>query len=818
MKAVQTAEPPRVDGALDDPIWREAPVAQAFVQKTPKEGAQPSERTRVRVVYDKQALYIAVECEQLGSPVVSRLSPRDQLVESDWVSVSLDSRADGKTAFEMTVNAAGALADGLHYDDTEFTPDWDESWEAKTRRTPTGWTAEYRVPLRVLRYSTSSQKDWGLQIRRYISRRQEVVEWAPIPKSTAGEVSHYGHLTNLRGLEAPARLELRPFVLGRVRHRDPAAGITASGTDFKFGAGLDLKWHATQELTLDAAVLPDFAQVEADQLYLNLQNVETFYPEKRPFFLEGKDLFATPWMMVHTRRIGAAQAAPALRLQAPYLESLVDNPEPAEIYGAAKLTGQVGGGWTVGLLSALAAPVSTQVQSADGARSSRTVAPLTGYEVVRLRRSLGSNAQVGFLGTAVTRAENTGSYPLAAPDSGNKLCPGGEVVAPGARCFHDAYAGGFDALWRSSSGAYAMRGQIVGTAISDGPARMLRDGTLVGPGALGGAAHVYAAKEGGRHWVGDMQLNLASRKFDLNDLGYSERQNFRELRAGVGYRTLKPWGPTLETQTRVESYSRSSWSGLDLGKGGQIGTRWKLKSFWSVSGGFHARPPRSDDREVGDGTALQRAGLVGMDIGVSSDPRGTLSARVSGLAERTSEGYNLQAEAGLSLHAIPKLHLELAPQVFRTSGEPRYVGAGQQSGQMLFGDLDARSFSTTLRATYAVTPRLSLQSYAQLYLAAGNYDSIASAVGIPGRTIKLKNLTPAPYPSYNPNFAQAALNLNLIVRWEYRLGSNLYFVYSRSQAPALTLQPGQPADIGLHMLRRAPAADVILLKLVHWWG
>jgi hypothetical protein len=299
VSALHVADPPVLDGRLDDAAWGRAPVSAAFVQKAPLEGAGPTERTTVRVVYDDDALWIGVDCVQAGAPVVASLTRRDREVEADWVSVSLDTRRDGKSAFVFEVNAGGALLDAVRFNDSDFSADWDENWDARVAVRPGGWSAEYRIPFRILRYQTLPVQSWGFEVRRYVSMKQEVDEWALVSRSAGGEVSHYGKLDGLAGLSARTPFELRPFVVGRLRRQDatsltvPTVGNTTftnnlpGVTDFTPTAGVDLKWHPSQELTLDATINPDFAQVEADQLVLNLTTFETYYPEKRPFSSRG---------------------------------------------------------------------------------------------------------------------------------------------------------------------------------------------------------------------------------------------------------------------------------------------------------------------------------------------------------------------------------------------------------------------------------------------------------------------------------------------------------------------------------------------------
>ena len=228
-----------IDGRLDDAAWTRAEPTDAFTQHFPNEGAKPTDKTTLRIVYDDDAIYVAFDCEQTHSGIVEHLSRRDRLVEADRIEIDIGSRHDRKTAFEFTVNAGGVLTDAIRFDDTEWSADWDENWDARVARTPRGWSVEMRIPLRILRFQSASVQSWDLQARRYISEKQEIDEWSFIPRQDAGEVSRYGYLDGLRDLKSKAPLEARPFALGRFRRRDAATTQLASGTDFSGSAGLE---------------------------------------------------------------------------------------------------------------------------------------------------------------------------------------------------------------------------------------------------------------------------------------------------------------------------------------------------------------------------------------------------------------------------------------------------------------------------------------------------------------------------------------------------------------------------------------------------
>jgi hypothetical protein len=841
--AVRAPSPPEIDGKLDDAAWSRAAATSAFTQKFPDEGAAPSERTVMRVLYDDDAIYVAFECEQVTSPVVEHLSRRDRLVEADRVEVDLGSRHDRKSAFQFTVNAGGVLTDAVLFNDTDSSSDWDENWEARVARTARGYTAEFRIPLRILRFSSAAEQSWDLQARRYISERQEIDEWAFIPRDAAGEVSHYGVLEGLRGLHAGAPLELRPFVLGRLRRRDFTTTQLASGTDFAGSAGLDLKWHPSQSLTLDATLNPDFAQVEADQLVLNLTKFETYYPEKRPFFLEGIDTFATPRQLLYTRRIGRAAPSPALRTSAPFGEQLVDVPTPATIYGASKITGQLADGWTIGTLQAVTAENDVGVQLANGARQLRLIDPATSFNVVRLKGAIAETGYVGAMFTATTHVESMGRYASAppgttiavpspdnpaalqtqqtAPSGGAmQVCPDGSTVAPLARCFNDAYVGAVDWLWRSRGGDWVTGGQATGTMLAKGPPRGVPDGTVIQPGDFGPGLYTYLNKEGGAHWVGDLQFEYEGRKLDYTDLGYNQRSNDYRWRFDGEWRDLKPSGIFLERHARFEYFGRTNLDGLWLGSGYQLNVSGTFRNFWQFFTEVHWRPTSYDDREVGDGTALERAGLFGYELELSSNPAKPVSFWFETQTQVLYNGFNFNGTGGILLRALPQLDLEVLPTAIYTFGEPRFAEAGPLAGEYVFGRLNAKSIGTTIRATYTFAPRLTLQAFGQLFLASGHYNEFTLFQSpTPGAVVHLDALRSyAGRLATNPDFEEGVLNMNIVLRWEYMLGSTLFLVYTRSQVPAVLLMPGEAATLNLSSVSRAPAADVVLAKLTYFWS
>jgi hypothetical protein len=403
-----------------------------------------------------------------------------------------------------------------------------------------------------------------------------------------------------------------------------------------------------------------------------------------------------------------------------------------------------------------------------------------------------------------------------------QLCANGLVVVPRTRCFNDAFVVAADWRWRSPGGTWVTGGQAALSILNNGPPRQVLDGTIIHPGDPGTGVQAYLNKEGGPHWVGDLYLEFNDRKLDVNDMGYDRRANNVRWRVDLEYRELKKFWKLLEAHARFEYFDRVNLDGLDLGSGYQLNISGRTTTFWDFFTELHYRGAYFDDREVGDGTALQRAGLLGWELELTSNRTKRVSFTSFSQAQLILWGFNLDIEAGLLARILPQLDFEILPTIRDTFGEPRYIGTGPTAGQYLFGKLDARGVGVTLRATYTFTPRLSLDAYAQLFLASEHYSDIASFASNPlGRrpVIRLSDLHPYTAPlSFNPDVEDAAINVNLVLRWEFMLGSTIYVVYTHSQSPNLTLTPGEVGNLSFGALGRAPSADIFLIKLAYWIG
>ncbi|HVG59548.1 MAG TPA: DUF5916 domain-containing protein [Hyalangium sp.] len=829
--AVRTSEAPRVDGRMDEPAWEQAPVFTAFRQTFPSEGAPPSERTELKVLYDDAYVYFGVVCHDSQPALINRrLGRRDNPPVSDKVTVMLDPMRERRTAYAFTVNAGGVLQDGLYSDETEFSTDWDAVWDASASEHPGGWSAELRIPLSALRFSLAAEQLWGVNIRRELARTRELIDSSIIPRSANALVSRLGALEGLRGLTPQRSVALTTYLatrgILRPQYSDPSRPLPRLA-DPSANLGLDLKASLTSDLSLTATLNPDFGQVEADERILNLTNFEQFFPEKRPFFTEGMDLFLpvgarggrSSQMLFYSRRIG------------------LDNP----ILAAGKLTGAIAPGWELGVLDALVAGAADPAKAAalEAGQPFDEDNPDRRFQFhVRRPLRFGLNSELpgvrpvttNFLAAVLRRRVSQGAsvgLSLAAQTPLESRCPS-RIQPPGeedACRVAGSNAVALDWNFRTQDSAWGILGQVDTSREAGGPStgRLLADGTLLRPGDLGFGGYVRGGKLGGEPWRFSLAYEYSTPRLNLNPTGFQVTQNQQVATADLSF--VRPSGLAFfdDFSTQLTTIGRWTTDGrgiprdheIILGSGGLLPGGHEL--FCSLGYVFS----RGDVREIsGTGIPFRWPAFSYTECSGETDARKPLALGGYLFVSRTHPAGPVRqlTTVGGELSATWRPHPRLQTQLSAGSEEllenPLFIDSPSE-GTYIFGDLNTRYLSVTLRQSWVMTPRLTLQAYAQLFTSYGRYGPFYEGFSDGTHAIRPEDLRETEYLD-DPSFHSSNLNLNVVLRWEYQSGSTLFFVFTRAQ-DQLPLSPDTPPGRTLRPvgLIDGPTTDVLLLKWSH---
>jgi Domain of unknown function (DUF5916)/Carbohydrate family 9 binding domain-like len=838
-----------IDGKLDEPAWAAATPVSDFTQHDPKEGMPASEKTEVRVVVGDDALYVGARMTDKPANIRPRLSRRDEPVDGDVFAVSLDSRHDHNSAYYFRVTAGGAVRDATVSPQGVLDLSWDAVWEAKVSHDATGWTAEIRIPLSQLPYNRN-QDSWGIQFERYSWNKQEQDLFAFTPKSQAGGINRFGHLTGLGALPAPKRLELLPYASSRGEYLNVAAGNPFRGKDAYFGsAGLDLKYRIASNLTLNATVNPDFGQVEVDPAVVNLTAFETFFPEKRPFFVQDQSLFnfgefrtfnsyGEPTVFF-SRRIGRS---PQRSLDGGDV-AYVDAPQQTTIATAAKVTGKSRNGWSTGILDAVTTSEHADYTQNDIlATSHAEVEPLTNYFVGRFRREMNqANTAAGGLITAVNRD-------LSDPTLAHVLRSSG-------------YFGGLDLnhAWSNRSwlldfagGASVVQGNAdVIAATQQSSAHYFQrpdsknleyDPTLTSMG--GYAGHFAITKAAGLHWGGNVAAQVTSPGFEVNDLGFMRTADRQALSTDLYYtqntpgKLFRDWlvtGFTNQTWNYDHDIIFNNYASFFQATLPDFSLMFLRVDFSGPTiedrltrGGPVARMPRGISTEILYATDRRKQYTAQFGVSYSHDQAGASS-------QNYGIDFAVQPAPGIRVTVSPALHKSHSLSQFVTSSADQ-LATSTYGRRYVFSTLDQTALSVVTRADWTFTPALSLQIYAQPLVASGGYRDFKELhvprtfdFDVYGRdrgTIELSNGVYRIDPDANANTANSvafgnpdfnfrSLRGNAVVRWEYRPGSTLFFVWQQQRSgeePLADFRFGR--DYGA-LFQQKPE-NVFTVKATYW--
>jgi hypothetical protein len=787
--AVRTEVAPVCDGQLDEPQWKTASPVMDFTQFDPNEGALPTELTSVRLLYDDHALYVGVICyDARPEQIVQQLTRRDRTSEADRFTVMIDSYHDRQTALVFSTNVTGVQSDGiLSQDGNVYDITWDAVWSVGTRHFLDGWSAEFEIPYNALRFAARDDGtyEWGVNFRRYISRKKETDEWVMVPRKEMLQISRWGIIEGIRNITPPLHLELLPYVSGSGTYKsadlDPAHPST-----YDARMGLDLKYGLTRNFTLDAAINPDFGQVEVDQAVLNLTVFEPYFPEKRPFFVEGSQMFAfgtsidnTSMPLFFSRRIGKRPTG-SYSVAKPVGGMVDENPLVTAILGAAKVTGRTNSGLSLGAISAATREEDATVKDSTGTVSKVLTEPRGLYNSVRVKQEFGGTSWVGGLLTAV----------------------GHETQLP-------ALSAGVDWNLRFDDGGYTFDGYVAGARSS---ATTERDGL---------ASRLLFSRIAGEHWLYVASADLATRNFDPNDMGYFARPHDRGGYVQGLYRENFAEGIFRRYSFSVVPEARWNWDGVKTFGQLEAIASAEYTNFWRSTLTYRRILPAYEDEERGIIGLRELPASNLLQLQVTSDERKDVSATVIGSYE-ADELQKRTVVGSLACTLRPAAWLELAPTVYyqHTRKELAWLFPdGNVSDPAIgpapfsvFGERDLDEVDMGLRGIVTFTRSLSLQWFVQVLLARGQYNNYQ-------RTATSTMLVPYDYPSspaYSKHdFNESTLNANLLFRWEYMPGSTFYLVWTQSRYGDSGIY-NQAFEEAFSRTFSLPQENVLMAKVSYW--
>ena len=856
--AARASAPPVLDGDLSDAVWQAAPEITGFTQRDPDEGKPAKNQTRVRVLYDDAAIYFGAVMEDDG-PVRPLLARRDSdMNNGDYIRVSIDSQHDRQNGAAFVVNASNVQMDMILYNDIYDDVTWDAVWESATKINAEGWTAELRIPYSQLRFPESDVHTWGFNVSRWNPRTGENTRLAFNPKSESAFVSKFADLSGITGIHPRRAFEIVPYGVARTDLSSRADNPFVQPASHRMDAGVDLKYGLTSSLTLTGTINPDFGQVEVDPAVLNLSQFETFFPEKRPFFTEGADVFKfgsgpansrwgfNMWFptFFYSRRIGRSPQGWVdenfVTAEGGGFDTIdyVDSPVETTILGAAKVTGKVGKKWTVGVLDA----VTDREQawfSAASTRDARTVSgkqtvePMTNYLVARATRAYGKDSRAGFMFTSVNRKLTDNLEP--------KLRESAYFAGvDGYTLFKDKtwlleWLGG-STLIEGDEDAIA-RAQRNPARSYDRPDAQSFEYDPTRTSLTGWMGRVMFARQKGR-WRPNVQVQALSPGFEVNDVGFLPRTDAVSSHAIMQYINTDQTEHTREISWWAAKYQNFNFDG-DRTANGVAGNFYvQFKNYWETYAWGGGQGNQLNDRLTRGGPVMLYRGYKYAGGGFGSDTRKKFSASVE--TERVVDGFhgtNQMYWTSLTYRPSPGLRFSVTPRYSDLHEVAQYVTTLTDRGyeptygnQYVFSTLDQKTIDVGIRTEWTVSSRLSLQLYLQPFVASGAYsgfkyltrarDDEFTPLGAvdydeSGNAYRGGGAGASSYEFGNPDFNFRSVRGSAVMRWELRPGSAMYVVWNENRADVVPIGDFRPRrDFGA--LPDAPSQDVFLVKFSYY--
>ena len=827
--AINTITEPDIDGMLNDKIWEKGDWEGGFIQYEPYNGQKPGQETEFKVLYNDNALFVAIRAFDLYPDSISYRLTRRDVIDGDFVAFTIDTYHDLKTAFAFYINAAGVKSDEFYYNNGELSDlSWNPVWYGKTSSDKNGWYAELKIPLSQLRFKNDTSLVWGLSVMRRIFRYSETDLWVPLPKDAPGWIHLMGELNNIHA-QARRQFDVTPYIKGSLDSRSPDR-YTAS-------AGLDGKAALTTNLIMDYTINPDFGQVEADPSVVNLSVYETYFEEKRPFFIEGNNITSFPIDMgndmdnlFYSRRIGRRpRNYPVLDTG----DSLVF-PAATNIIGAAKITGKNNKGLSLGIIEGVTAHEYAEIVN-DEDRRKVTAEPLTNYFISRINKEYNKGeSEIGGIFTATNRVLNNDTAVFWMPEA--------------------SYTGGVNFTRTFDNRNYQVDANfyfshVTGkeesiTYLQLSPVRYFqRPGfnhvkldtnrnSLTGTGG-----NISFTKSGKGHFNYLAYIRWNSPELELNDVGYIRSADLITQIFWMGYHIWEPRGIFKDLDFNLTQWSSWNFGGNNTIIGFNANSRLLFKNNWSiiclVNSNFNIR----DQHLLRGGPAYRMNQRGRASVMINSDNRksffSTLSISLIQGRFKQRSGY----DASLEFNYKPnqRLNIGFQPEYSTLSDEQQYVTTVDVNAKntYILGRIDQKTLSASLRVNYTFLPDLTLEYWGQPFVSKGLYTNFKEVTNpasgdINERYIKYSETQISKSgDSYvvdndldgsddfefgNPDFTLREFLNNLVLRWEFKPGSTLFFVWNQTRSNYIN-EPGSGLSAEFETLINTTPRNVFLIKL-----
>nr|WP_320119165.1 DUF5916 domain-containing protein [uncultured Marinifilum sp.] len=737
IKAVRVINKPIIDGKLDDSVWKDIPLATDFVQFEPHNGTPTNYKTEARFIYTDNSLIIGIMMYDSDSKgIYNELSKRDELNNTDYVSVLIDPFNKGLDAFEFIVTPAGIQWDAKVVNSNEDSS-WDAVWRSGTEINDAGWCAEIEIPYSALRFPAQDVQVWGINIIRNIQKVREKITWNFIDKEEDGWVNQSGVLKGIKNVNPPVRLSFTPYFS---TYFDKSSEHASWEKNYR--GGMDLKYGINESYTLDMMLIPDFGQVQSDDEILNLSPYETKFDEKRQFFTEATELF-NRGEIFYSRRIGGRPMGMYdVEDNLKENEEIVENPIESKIINATKISGRNTKGLGIGILNGMTRNTYATIRdSITGETRKVKTQPFTNYNMLVVDQSMKNESYVSLFNT-------------------NLYVPETDYIAN---------VTGTEFIFKNAKRTHKIEGKGI---VSQRYEKNTSD-------QIGHFHEIEVGKINGQ-FTWEFYHSIISDRYNPNDMGFLNTNNQIANQVSLSYSVYKPKGNILERYANLSfkheaRYSRTRYSRFSI----FYNSRVKFRNHAALGIYGNLRPLHNYDYNEPrvDGMKLRKGSSAFVGLWYSSDYRKAFAIDIDANYGKRFSTDNLKTfsfEIEPRYRFSDKFMMEYELSWERNINELGYVSREEINNinTVYIGERNTAYIENRLSANYIFNNKSSLTFRARHYWAKAEYENFFT----------LQNNGRVKNSDYNENndINFNSFNIDMVYSWRFAPGSELAVVWKNS--------------------------------------